>query len=55
MKTSLRLACAAVVVLMLSGCLTIDWRKTGELWLGALCDGVSHCSYDADGDPYTLH
>jgi hypothetical protein len=38
----------------LSGCMTIDWQKTGELWLGSLCDSWSHCSYDADGDPYTL-
>lgn len=38
---------------LLSACVEIDWERTGQLWLGSLCDGVSHCSYDADGDPYT--
>ena len=55
MKSLLSIVSVVAMALMLSGCLTIDWKKTGELWLGALCDGVSHCSYDADGDPYTLH
>jgi hypothetical protein len=49
-----RSAVIAAVTLALSGCLEIDWETTGQMWLGALCDGVSHCSYDADGDPYTL-
>ena len=39
--------------LLLSACVEIDWQRTGQLWLGSLCDGVSQCSYDADGDPMT--
>ena len=38
---------------LLAGCAEIDWHRTGQLWLGSLCDGVSQCSYDGDGDPYT--
>ena len=49
-----RFMAVTALALMLSGCLTIDWEKTGQLWLGSLCDGYSKCSYDADGDPYTL-
>ncbi len=56
MKRLSRLAVAVVLCLSLAGCgWSVDWQKTGELWIGALCDGVSKCSYDADGDPYTLH
>jgi len=42
-------------LLPLSACADweIDWTKTGQLWLGALCDEASQCSYDADGDPMT--
>ncbi len=55
MKRALSLA-VVVACLALAGCgWTVDWQKTGELWIGALCDGVSKCTYDADGDPYTLH
>jgi hypothetical protein len=40
--------------LALAGCSVIDWERTGQLWLGAACDAASqHCSWDADGDPYT--
>tara|TARA_B100000676_G_scaffold312211_1_gene385324 strand:+ start:3382 stop:3546 length:165 start_codon:yes stop_codon:yes gene_type:complete len=39
--------------LLLSGCASIDWQRTGQAWLGSLCDAASECSYDADGDPYT--
>ncbi len=39
--------------LLLSGCSSIDWERTGQMWLGSLCDFSSHCSYDGDGDPYT--
>lgn len=56
MKRAPRLVVAVVMGLSLTACSwTVDWQKTGELWIGALCDGISKCSYDADGDPYTLH
>jgi len=48
--TLMALACAG---LLLSACESIDWERTGQLWLGSLCDAASECSYDGDGDPYT--
>jgi hypothetical protein len=39
--------------LLLSSCASVDWKKSGQMWLGSLCDSSSHCSYDGDGDPYT--
>ena len=49
----LRAGILLAAALLLSACVEIDWHRTGQLWLGSLCDGVSHCSYYADGDPYT--
>lgn len=48
-----RAASLLAAALLLSACVEIDWHRTGQLWLGSLCDGVSQCSYDGDGDPYT--
>lgn len=39
--------------LLLSSCASVDWKKSGQMWLGSLCDSSGHCSYDGDGDPYT--
>ncbi|MGY8996480.1 MAG: hypothetical protein ACKVH7_08575 [Alphaproteobacteria bacterium] len=39
--------------LLLAGCSSFDWERSGQLWLGSLCDSSSHCSNDSDGDPYT--
>lgn len=47
------LALTFAAALLVSGCSSIDWERTGQLWLGSLCDSSSHCSYDGDGDPYT--
>ena len=57
MKRRGRRLLVVALALSLAGCGSweVDWQKTGQLWIGALCDGVSKCSYDADGDPYTLH
>lgn len=54
--TLARLRTATILLataLVLSACIEIDWKRTGQLWLGSLCDGASQCSYDADGDPMT--
>ncbi len=47
------LALTFAAALLVSGCSSIDWERTGQLWLGSLCDSSSHCSYDGDGEPYT--
>ena len=39
--------------LLLAGCSSFDWERSGQLWLGSLCDSSSHCSNYSDGDPYT--
>jgi hypothetical protein len=57
LRRHLPLALAFAATLALSACAgsdgIIDWHRTAQLWAGSLCDAVSQCTWDADGDPYT--